>query len=89
MPSVHTRRRGSRALHFLVGGQFGVPALFVVYAGLTGLTAIWLHLAMNPEGSGIAALLRQLGEQGIDFRDLHSSESSLEEIFVGLVRAGA
>jgi ABC-2 type transport system ATP-binding protein len=41
------------------------------------------------EGSGIAALLRQLGEQGIDFRDLHSSESSLEEIFVSLVRAGA
>ena len=41
------------------------------------------------EGSGIAALLRQLGEQGIDFKDLHSSESSLEEIFVSLVRARA
>ena len=39
------------------------------------------------EGGGIAALLRGLNEQGIDFRDLHSSESSLEEIFVSLVRA--
>jgi len=35
--------------------------------------------------SGIAALLKRLGELGIDFRDLHSSESSLEDIFVGLV----
>jgi ABC-2 type transport system ATP-binding protein len=38
------------------------------------------------ERTGIAALLRQLGDQGIGFRDLHSSESSLEEIFVNLVR---
>jgi ABC-2 type transport system ATP-binding protein len=37
------------------------------------------------EETGIAALLRRLAEQGIDFKDLHSSESSLEEIFVGLV----
>jgi len=37
------------------------------------------------EETGIAALLRTLAEHGIDFKDLHSSESSLEEIFVGLV----
>ncbi|MGJ4727933.1 ABC transporter ATP-binding protein [Luteimonas sp. SDU101] len=37
------------------------------------------------EETGIAALLRRLGELGIEFKDLHSSESSLEEIFVGLV----
>ena len=35
--------------------------------------------------TGIAALLRQLAAHGIDFKDLHSSESSLEEIFVSLV----
>jgi ABC-2 type transport system ATP-binding protein len=29
--------------------------------------------------------LRQLNELGIDFKDLHTSESSLEEIFVSLV----
>jgi ABC-2 type transport system ATP-binding protein len=39
--------------------------------------------------TGIAALLRKLNEHGIDFKDLHSSESSLEDIFVSLVRAKA
>nr|MBP7493797.1 multidrug ABC transporter ATP-binding protein [Rhodoferax sp.] len=38
------------------------------------------------EETGIAALLRRLSENGIDFKDLRSSESSLEEIFVSLVR---
>ena len=35
--------------------------------------------------TGIASLLRRLNEHGIDYRDIHSSESSLEEIFVSLV----
>ncbi|MBB6188837.1 ABC transporter ATP-binding protein [Rhodanobacter sp. MP7CTX1] len=39
------------------------------------------------EQTGIAPLLRRLGELGIDFKDLHSSESSLEEIFVSLVHS--
>jgi ABC-2 type transport system ATP-binding protein len=39
------------------------------------------------ERTGIARLLRQLGELGIDFKDLNTNESSLEEIFVSLVRA--
>jgi ABC-2 type transport system ATP-binding protein len=38
------------------------------------------------EETGIAALLKQLGEHGIDFKDLQSSESSLEDIFVSLVK---
>ena len=38
------------------------------------------------EDTGIASLLRKLNGQGIDFKDLQSSESSLEEIFVSLVR---
>ena len=37
------------------------------------------------EETGIADLLRRLAAHGIDFKDLNSSESSLEEIFVGLV----
>ena len=36
--------------------------------------------------TGIAILLRKLNDHGIDFKDLQSSESSLEEIFVSLVR---
>ena len=41
------------------------------------------------ERTGIAGLLRRLAEHGIDFKDLHSSESSLEEIFVSLVHSNA
>jgi ABC-2 type transport system ATP-binding protein len=40
------------------------------------------------EETGIAALLKRLGEQGIEFKDLNTSESSLEDIFVSLVRNG-
>jgi ABC-2 type transport system ATP-binding protein len=39
------------------------------------------------EQTGIDTLLRTLAERGIDFKNLHSSESSLEDIFVDLVRA--
>ena len=39
------------------------------------------------EQSGIAALLRRLNEHGIDFKDLQSSQSSLEDIFINLVKA--
>ena len=39
--------------------------------------------------TGIAGLLRRLGERGIDFKDMQTSESSLEEIFVSLVRSKA
>jgi ABC-2 type transport system ATP-binding protein len=41
---------------------------------------------VQAEETGIAALLKRLAEQGIDFKDLHSSQSSLEDIFVSLVR---
>ena len=37
------------------------------------------------DDTGIAALLRRLNEQGIDFKDLRTRESSLEDIFVNLV----
>jgi ABC-2 type transport system ATP-binding protein len=39
------------------------------------------------EHTGIAELLRKLEAQGIDYRDLQTRESSLEEIFVDLVRS--
>ena len=39
------------------------------------------------EGTGIAELMRQLSALGIDFKDLRTTESSLEDIFVSLVRA--
>jgi len=61
-----------------------------------GLSA-W-HLVLTDDGytlvysfdsqeddTGIAELLRALGEHGIEIKDLRSSESSLEDIFVSLV----
>jgi ABC-2 type transport system ATP-binding protein len=39
------------------------------------------------ERTGIAGLLRRLADIGVTFRDLQTQESSLEEIFVGLVSA--
>jgi ABC-2 type transport system ATP-binding protein len=39
------------------------------------------------ESTGIAALLRRLAGHGIDFKDLRTTESSLEDIFVSLVRS--
>ena len=39
--------------------------------------------------TGIPGLLRRLSELDIEVKDLHSQESSLEDIFVGLVRARA
>jgi ABC-2 type transport system ATP-binding protein len=41
------------------------------------------------EHTGIDVLLRRLGEAGIDFKDLKTSQSSLEDIFVNLVRERA
>jgi ABC-2 type transport system ATP-binding protein len=39
------------------------------------------------EGTGIAGLMRQLAGSGVDFKDLQTRQSSLEDIFVSLVRA--
>ncbi len=39
----------------------------------------------NEESTGIPALLRKLSELGIAFSDLHTEQSSLEDIFVSLI----
>jgi ABC-2 type transport system ATP-binding protein len=41
------------------------------------------------EHTGITALLDELSREGIRFTDLQTTQSSLEDIFVGLVRHGA
>ena len=44
----------------------------------------------DPRGqrAGIDALLKDLGKEGIGFKDLQTTQSSLEDIFVSLVREG-
>jgi ABC-2 type transport system ATP-binding protein len=39
------------------------------------------------KGTGIAGLMRQLAASGLDFKDLQTKQSSLEDIFVSLVSA--
>jgi len=47
----------------------------------------WLVYTFDSQGerTGIASILRGLADHGIDFKDLETSESSLEDIFVSLV----
>ena len=43
------------------------------------------HYDSQSEHTGIAELFRRLQQHGIDYKDLHSTQRSLEEIFVRLV----
>ena len=40
----------------------------------------------NAEHTGVPSLLRRLSDLGLSFRDLHTDQSSLEDIFVNLVK---
>ncbi|MBN8714820.1 MAG: ABC transporter ATP-binding protein [Xanthomonadales bacterium] len=53
-----------------------------------GLQLVYTYDAQG-ESTGIDVLLRRLAEAGIDFKDLKTSQSSLEDIFVSLVRERA
>jgi len=67
-----------------------LPAKLSDYAlelGKDGTELIYTFDAQAEE-TGIAGLLRRLSEEGVDFKDLHTSQSSLEDIFVSLVRDG-
>ncbi len=48
-------------------------------------TQLTYNFDSQAEQTGIAPLLKKLGELGIDFKDLKTHESSLEDIFVKLV----
>jgi len=52
-------------------------------------TTLTYSFDVQSDQTGIGPLLKRLGELGIDFKDLHSKESSLEDIFVNLVRGDA
>lgn len=67
----------------------GVPAGlegFSLELADNGSTLVYTFNAQS-EQTGISTLLRTLTERGIDVKNLHSSQSSLEDIFVDLVSA--
>jgi len=47
--------------------------------------ALTFHFDAHSRETGIPGLLRRLSDLNIEIKDLHSQESSLEDIFVGLV----
>ena len=71
------------------------PPLGGIPAALAGLplelakdgNELDLQLRHAGERNRHRRLLRRLSELGIEFKDLHTAESSLEDIFVNLVRA--
>jgi len=68
-----------------------IPATLSEYGLNLSADGMTLVYSFDSEGgrARITALLRQLGEAGVAFRDLETSQSSLEEIFVSLVRGAA
>ena len=66
-----------------------VPALLAAYSlalADEGMTLVFTF-TNNEQRARITTLLRELSQAGIDFRDLETRQSSLEDIFVSLVRS--
>ena len=70
-------------LHALPGALAGLPLELTE----NGQTLVYTYDTQQEE-TGIGELLKQLAAIGIEFKDLQSSESSLEDIFVSLVHGG-
>jgi ABC-2 type transport system ATP-binding protein len=54
-----------------------------------GNRLVYTFQAQDEAGGGIAGLLDQLEKLGIVFKDLQTRQSSLEDIFVSLVKGAA
>jgi ABC-2 type transport system ATP-binding protein len=88
--SALMRKLGKKQLTLHLQGT-----LAAIPAGLAGMslelvkdgTELIYTFDTQAAETGIASLLRRLNEQGIEFKDLHTAESSLEDIFVSLVRS--
>ena len=63
------------------------PQLSRYKLSLNGNTIVYTYDA-QARHSEIPALLRDLGAAGVELKDLHTTQSSLEDIFVDLVRQG-
>jgi ABC-2 type transport system ATP-binding protein len=86
------RKLGSKQLTLQLAHPLAAlpPALAAHHLQLAqgGLELVYTYdTRTHDEGVGIAALLRDLSDAGIAFKDLHTTQSSLEDIFVSLVEA--
>jgi ABC-2 type transport system ATP-binding protein len=83
------RKLGRKQLTIeLQSGLSAVPDALARYrlALANGGSELVFSYDTQGERTGIAALLDELNRAGIRYRDLHTTQSSLEDIFVGLVR---
>jgi len=85
------RQLGSRQLMLRLAEPLSTIPASLARFGLTlgqdGTTLVY-HYQKDGGQERIAELLRAVNDSGVPFRDLETSESSLEEIFVSLVGAG-
>jgi ABC-2 type transport system ATP-binding protein len=85
------RKLGKKQLTLQLQGRLdAVPAELAAYKlelSADGSELTYTYDARS-ERTGIADLLKQLAEAGIRFKDLHTNQTSLEEIFVSLVKEG-
>jgi len=83
------RRLGRKQLSLQLAHALAqIPAELVSYKlqlSVDGCELSYTYDDTQGEQAGIAALLKSLGDAGIPFKDLHTTQSSLEDIFVNLV----
>jgi ABC-2 type transport system ATP-binding protein len=86
------RKLGRKRLTLILQEKLGeVPAHLATYnleLANDGHELVYTYDTQG-ERTGITALLHDLGAAGIRFKDLQTTQSSLEEIFVSLLRDGA
>jgi ABC-2 type transport system ATP-binding protein len=85
------RKLGKRQLTLQLQNRLDrIPDALSQYALELGADGNELVYTFDSHGSrtGIATLMRSLGDLGIGFKDLRTSESSLEDIFISLVKGG-
>lgn len=85
------RRMGRKSLRIdLVVPIDAVPARLGKYEleRAEGGQSLIYHYQTRAEGTGITRLLQALSAEGLSVRDIETRQSSLEEIFVDLVREG-
>ncbi len=90
--SVLMQRLGKKQLSLQLKQPLSaIPAALAAYA--LELTddghQLVFHFDAQREHTGIAELLADLATHGVEFKDLQSSESSLEDIFINLLRSRA
>lgn len=88
--SVLMDKLGKRQLVLQLQSPMGVLPASLADRGVVlakGGNELVYSFDAGSQNKGIASLLKELNELGVEFGDLKTSESSLEEIFVSLVQA--